>query len=182
MAFKAISLVKLIQNNNYKFFYYESKYFEELFNLRMKFEKEHNPEKRPKTKSENKKLEKTERKYLKKNSKNKYYRYFLCSKGNKLIGHIWFGQQDSDRKKGFIDEVYVKPKHRGKGVATILINEAIEWINAKNCSLVELDVKVQNKGAISLYKKIGFTEQKPEWINFLMNLPRSREALPREKH
>lgn len=162
-----------MKSNNYKYFYYESKYFEELLKLTIKFENEHNPEKRPKTKSETKKFKKTARKNLKKNSSSKYYRYFLCSKGNKLIGHIWFGQQDSDRTKGFIDEVYVKPKHRGNGVATILIKEAIEWINEKNCSLVELDVKIQNKEAISLYKKIGFTEQKPEWINFLMNLTRN---------
>lgn len=159
-----------MKSNKYRFFYYESKYFEELLKLTIKFEKEHNPEKRPKTKSENKKLEKSERKYLKKNSKNKYYRYFLCAKGDKLIGHIWFGQQDSDRKKGFIDEVYIKPKHRKNGLATILIKEAIDWINEKNCSLIELDVKVHNKAVICLCKKIGFTEQKPEWINFLMNL------------
>ncbi len=76
----------------YEFFYYQPRYFEELFKLRMKFEVEHNSEKRPNSISEKAKLEKNERKYLKANSNSEYYRYFLCAKENKLIGHIWFGQ------------------------------------------------------------------------------------------
>lgn len=164
-----------MKNNKYKFFYYDSQYFEKLFQLKMQFEKEHSPEKQPKSKSAKKKLEKAERKYLKKNSSNKYYRYYICSKGNKLIGHIWFGQQDSDRKKGFIDEIYVHPKHRKKGIATMLIKEAIDWMKRKNSSMVELDVKVLNKGAVSVYKKMGFVEQKPAWVTFLMEFSDDKE-------
>jgi len=156
--------------DNFQFFYYQPKHFEELFDLRMKFENEHNPEKRPITNAEKKKLEKAERKYLQSNSSSKYYRYYLCAKDDKLIGHIWFGQQDENRQKGFIDELYVESKYRKNGIATVLIDEAISWMKGKNCLSIELDVKTQNKAATKLYQKIGFHEQKPKWINFKMEL------------
>jgi ribosomal protein S18 acetylase RimI-like enzyme len=106
----------------------------------------------------------------KRNATNKYYRFYICALGNKIIGHVWFGQQDNDRSKGFIDELYVRPKYRRKGIATILGKEAIRWIREKNCSAIDVDVKVNNEASIKLCQKMGFSRQQPKWVALSMDL------------
>ncbi|MCB0631719.1 MAG: GNAT family N-acetyltransferase [Saprospiraceae bacterium] len=157
-----------MKNNDYRFFYYEPKHFEELFKLVMAFNYEHNRDKYSKSDTDKAKIE--ERQYLKENSSSEYYRYYICATGNEFIGHVWFGQQDSDRGKGFIEELYVKPEYRKKGIATSLMKEAIRWITNKNCSSIEVDVKSHNGDAIRVCQIMGFSEQKPKWTNFTLDL------------
>lgn len=158
------------KTKKFNYFYFTSDYFEKLNKNSLKFTYEHDEKHAQKKGAEKEEFEKLERKYLKKNATNKYYRFYLCAVDDKLIGHIWFGQQDSDRTKGFIDELYVKPKYRNLGIATHLMKEAILWIKDKNCTAVELDVKLKNTQAIELYKKIGFAEKSPTYATFALEL------------
>ena len=50
------------------------------------------------------------------------------------------------------------------------MKEAILWIKDKNCTAVELDVKLKNTQAIELYKKIGFAEKSPTYATFALEL------------
>lgn len=153
-----------MKNEYLQFFYYEKKYFEDLFRLILEFRAEHNPEIEV--------PEKEDKEHLAYNANSKYYRYYICAIDGVLVGHVWFGQQDSDRNKGFVDELYVKPPYRKRGIATSLLTEAIRWIKSKGCSAIEIDVRSQNIGALRLTKEMGFSERAPapDWISLSMDL------------
>lgn len=59
-------------------------------------------------------------------------------------------------KKGWIEDVVVDKKYRGKGIATKLINYAIE--NAKACGVLSLNLtsRPERENANKLYIKLGF--------------------------
>jgi ribosomal-protein-alanine N-acetyltransferase len=59
-------------------------------------------------------------------------------------------------RKGHVVSIAVMPQYRRKGVATAVINKALEgmqYYKAKQCFL---EVRVTNDAGISLYKKLGF--------------------------
>lgn len=62
-------------------------------------------------------------------------------------------------KMSFITNVSVLENYRGKGIATMLIEKAIEVIEFKNIDLIRLKVDKKNLKAISFYYKIGFRNE-----------------------
>lgn len=62
----------------------------------------------------------------------------------------------------YIMDVIVTESHRNKGFATALMNSAKDWAKDQNCNLINLDVLVNNHGAIKLYEKLGFTPKAQE--------------------
>ncbi len=91
-----------------------------------------------------------------------FYRYHICTREDELVGFVWFGQSDADRTEGFIDGLYVKPKHRRQGIALFLMKEALSWIRNANCQSVALLVNPKNRSAISLYEDLDFTRKDDE--------------------
>lgn len=49
--------------------------------------------------------------------------------------------------------------YRGRGVGTMLLNEAIEWAAAHGAHKVGLEVWPHNPAAIALYRRAGFEEE-----------------------
>ena len=62
----------------------------------------------------------------------------------------------------YIMDIIVTESHRNKGFATALMNSAKEWAKKQDCNFVNLDVLVNNHGAIKLYEKLGFTPKAQE--------------------
>ena len=62
----------------------------------------------------------------------------------------------------YIMDIIVTESHRNKGFATALMNSAKEWAKEQNCNLINLDVLVNNHGAIKLYEKLGFIPKAQE--------------------
>jgi ribosomal protein S18 acetylase RimI-like enzyme len=56
-----------------------------------------------------------------------------------------------------IDELYVKPEHRGRGVATSFFKEILRTAKDKTVAL-ELEVTPRNTRALRYYKRLGFKE------------------------
>lgn len=59
-------------------------------------------------------------------------------------------------KKGHIISIAVLKEHRGRGIGTKLIHDALEEIRNENGKECYLEVRITNEGAIDLYKRIGF--------------------------
>ncbi len=57
---------------------------------------------------------------------------------------------------GYISVVAVVPEYRRQGIAMLLINQAISFLNAKEKLEIKIDVETSNEQAIILYQKIGF--------------------------
>ena len=58
---------------------------------------------------------------------------------------------------GYLDDLYVLPKYRGKNIATELINETMVWFKSREIKDVILSVLTKNS-ALALYEKLGFEE------------------------
>ena len=57
---------------------------------------------------------------------------------------------------GVIDDVYVLPKFRGRGIGKRLVVESLKKMKDKSVNAVRLIVLKENKTAIKLYEKLGF--------------------------
>lgn len=156
--------------NTYHFFYYSPEYFEKLWEINIEFTYILKKDIASKEGFERENFEKEERKFLKLNADNPDYRYLICKQKEDLVGFIWYGLSDNNKKVGFIGELYVRAEHQNKGLATKLLHHAIKWLKEKQCTSVELDVAIHNETAIHVYKKLGFVRQPPVYDTFLLDL------------
>lgn len=69
---------------------------------------------------------------------------------------------------GYISEVYVLPKYRGKGIGTKLINGLIKWLKPKKIKKIDIVVFIDNP-AKKLYEKIGFKPIKQTMSKMVKN-------------
>lgn len=63
----------------------------------------------------------------------------------------------------YLEDLYVKPEYRGKGIGKSLLNKLIETAKERNCARVEWAVLDWNKPAIDFYKKLGAVEMS-DWL------------------
>lgn len=68
-----------------------------------------------------------------------------------LIASCW-----KDTGRAVILRIAVHPDHRNRGIATRLIEAAIERFRKMGLREVEIDVEIVKRGAIQLYEKVGF--------------------------
>ena len=62
----------------------------------------------------------------------------------------------------YIMDIIVTESYRNKGFGTALMNSAKDWAKEQNCNLINLDVLVNNHGAIKLYEILGFIPKAQE--------------------
>jgi GNAT superfamily N-acetyltransferase len=92
------------------------------------------------------------------NAESEYLNGFVVEReSGELVGYTtyfyayftWIG------KSMYMDDLYVKPEHRGKGLGQKLINSVIEKAKSDNCKKVRWQVSEWNKNAIEFYKSLG---------------------------
>ena len=59
----------------------------------------------------------------------------------------------------YLIDLITKSQHRGKGVATALLEECEAWSKRKGAEYLELSVLTKNSNAYELYLKQGFSEK-----------------------
>lgn len=87
--------------------------------------------------------------------------FFNCfiaeTKDHKIIGYAtyftayytWIG------KSLYMDDLYVKPDHRGNGIGTQLIKKVIEFAKNSKCHKLRWQVSGWNERAIKFYQTLG---------------------------
>ena len=84
-----------------------------------------------------------------------------------IAGWILLGENTdyfSDKKFGFIYDIYVLPEYRGRGISTMFIQEGISTLKTSGYEEVRLNVFATNY-AKEIYKKLGFKD-----LNSIMTL------------
>lgn len=61
-------------------------------------------------------------------------------------------------KKGHVVSIAVIPEQRRRGIATRLVQEAMKGLAEKEAEECFLEVRISNKAAQELYKKLGFRD------------------------
>lgn len=84
----------------------------------------------------------------------------VAKSGSKLVGFVYAGifpeHFEVSRLVGVIDDVYVMPEFRGRGIGKKLIVECLNKMKGAGAKVVRLQVLTENKVAIKLYEKFGF--------------------------
>lgn len=63
----------------------------------------------------------------------------------------------SDAPCAYVEELYVRPPERGNGLGQALMEAAMDEARAHGADFIELGTSVDDKAAIGLYEKLGFT-------------------------
>ncbi len=95
----------------------------------------------------------------------------LAEINNKLAGQaVFFKNYSTFRAKHgiYIEDIFVLPQFRKKGVGLKLMREVIAIAKKENCFAVDWVVLDWNQSAIDFYKKIGAKEMN-EWKSFRLD-------------
>ncbi len=92
--------------------------------------------------------------------------YLVAWRGNIPIGHIlleWSGTIDEPMRSQLVtcpnlEDLYVVPQHRSKGVGSLLLQEAEIRVQQKGYPHIGLGVGVDNTGARRLYQRHGYED------------------------
>jgi membrane-associated phospholipid phosphatase/GNAT superfamily N-acetyltransferase len=90
--------------------------------------------------------------------KNKYAEVLIAEYDNLPAGQALFFHNYSTFKGKpgiYLEDLYVKPQFRGKGIGKALLLELINIAKKRNCGRVEWAVLDWNKPAIDFYEKLG---------------------------
>jgi ribosomal protein S18 acetylase RimI-like enzyme len=83
-------------------------------------------------------------------------RRFEAWQGGELVGLVAIYCNAPDGKSAFVTSVSVLPRAQGNGLGSLLVRRCIAAMRALGLRQVELEVGVDNHGAIALYRKQGF--------------------------
>lgn len=103
--------------------------------------------------------------------KRKYAEVIFAEIDKKPVGQALFFHNFSTflGKPGiYLEDLYVKPEFRGKGIGKALLYKVIEIAKKRNCGRVEWVVLDWNKPAIEFYKKLG-AEEMSDWLVYRLN-------------
>ena len=90
--------------------------------------------------------------------KNKFVEVWLAEINDEPVGQVFFFRNYSTflAKPGFyIEDIYVRPQFRGRGIGKKLLKKVIELAAENNYGRVEWSVLNWNEPAIEFYKNIG---------------------------
>lgn len=88
---------------------------------------------------------------------------YLVAEDKEIIGYILVERNEAYPGSGSVNDLFVQPAHRRKGVAQQLITVGLEWLRAAGVKEVTIAVHSRNKAALSLYRAVGFQPQKDEY-------------------
>ncbi len=61
--------------------------------------------------------------------------------------------------EGYITNVAVRPEFRRRGVATALVHALSAYADENGLTMLTLEVRASNRGAISIYRREGFAQE-----------------------
>lgn len=94
----------------------------------------------------------------------------VAKRQDEIVGYMTFSISEKDnygirfRKYLKIDVICVDEKSRGNGIGTELLKFAKEKAKENNCTDLFLTANEENKNAIKLYEKFGFTVKSIEYL------------------
>ena len=104
-------------------------------------------------------------------SENPQAEVILAEEGGTLVGFALFFHNYSSflaRKGIHLEDLFVLPEHRGKGVGKKLLIHLAQLSRERRCGRLEWNVLDWNQSAIDFYKKMGATPLR-NWFTFRLD-------------
>lgn len=80
----------------------------------------------------------------------------------------WIWSLEHGGRSAWLDELYVVPRHRGRGVGRALLLAALDLARAERCAAVDLEVDAGHARAARLYQREGFRPHaRARWVREL---------------
>ena len=76
----------------------------------------------------------------------------------KLVGYAITGFAG---EHGYLQRLAVEPSHQGRGHATALVSDGLEWLVQRGATGASVNTQEQNARALALYLHMGFTHVNP---------------------
>jgi ribosomal protein S18 acetylase RimI-like enzyme len=84
----------------------------------------------------------------------------LAVEGDRVVGHVYVQREDHPVTRHVATlGIAVAASHRGRGVGSVLMAEAVRWARSVGVEKLLLSVYPHNTAAIALYRKFGFVEE-----------------------
>lgn len=77
-----------------------------------------------------------------------------------------------DGVRGWVYHLAVAPAHRKRGIATALVEQAVESLRSLGCVKVNLQVRRGNEGVLGFYEALGWVEDPTMSMGRLLESPR----------
>jgi ribosomal protein S18 acetylase RimI-like enzyme len=86
---------------------------------------------------------------------------FVAERAGAVVGYVYAGIEPTSWKElrdmaGFIHDVVVEDSSRRLGIATLLVDAAVEWLRAHDAPRVLLWTAERNPAAQDLFSRLGF--------------------------
>ena len=82
---------------------------------------------------------------------------FVLDDGGKAVGFVWVVMRmDLQGPFGSVDQVYLLPDYRGRGLGGLLMQAAHDFIQNQGVPVARLYVTVENQQAVTLYEREGY--------------------------
>ena len=107
--------------------------------------------------------EKTMRRFLADLARNSYAFVFVATVGDRTVGFVSGELREGSptflpKTWASVDDVFVGPDHRNRGIGRALIASVEEWARQKGASGVSLQVAAANGRGRKFYEELGFRE------------------------
>jgi GNAT superfamily N-acetyltransferase len=84
--------------------------------------------------------------------------YLVAWDGDDPVGHAHVAWTDTTLGVPEVQDVYVLPERRRRGVASELSRAAEELVAARGLDRISIGASAQNDGALRLYRRLGFRD------------------------
>lgn len=86
-----------------------------------------------------------------------YFQGIVALSGNRIVGYVsyFYAYYTWSGKSLYMEDLYVVPEYRGKGIGSELTKQLIELAKNTNCKRMRWQVSEWNKSARSFYESLG---------------------------
>lgn len=88
-------------------------------------------------------------------SGDSFSRFLMAASGTETVGSLAVSRKTPET--AFLNFLLVDPRYRGRGIATALLDNVVEYSRSRGCSLLELETYSCLRDARNLYTNYGFT-------------------------
>lgn len=86
---------------------------------------------------------------------------FVAEVDEELVGYLLFEIRDTPpiftrERDCALDQLFVKPEHRGEGIAQSLIDRAVMIGEEKGAETVVMSIDAENEGALGFFDELGY--------------------------